>query len=173
MPQSALRSHCAQIRTRYHLIDQLLPLMAPITSFLSEEAYTYFNKDKKDSMFLEDFPRKNPEWNHPEVQKLFSQLFPLREDLNKQLEILRQKAVIGSNLQARVRLTLKKDFISPALSLPDQLEFFSVSQIEIQEGKENLITGDLAVGEKCQRCWFISEQLNKQQICPKCVKNLS
>ena len=171
-PQKSLERRQAQT-VLYHLIDQLLPLMAPITSFLSEEAYTYFNKDKKDSVFLEDFPRKNLEWNHPEVQKLFSQLFPLREDLNKQLEILRQKAVIGSNLQARARLTLKKDFISPALSLPDQLEFFSVSQIEIQEGKENLITGDLAVGEKCQRCWFISEQLNKQQICPKCVKNLS
>ena len=157
----------------YHLIDRLLPLMAPITSFLSEEAYTYFKKEKKDSVFLESFPKKKPEWNYPPVQELFSKLFPLREELNRHLEVLRRKRVIGSNLQARAHLILKKDFISPVLSLSEQLEFFSVSQIKIQEGEENLITGDLAVGEKCQRCWFISNQLNDQRICPKCVKNLS
>ena len=156
----------------YHLMDQLLPLMAPITSFLSEEAYTYFNKEKKDSVFLEDFPTKKLEWECSETQDLFSKLFPLREDLNKQLEDLRQKGSLGSNLQARALLTLKRDFISSRLSLSEQLEFFSVSQIEIQEGGETLLKSDLAQGAKCQRCWFISEQLNDQKICPKCVKNL-
>ena len=81
--------------------------------------------------------------------------------------------MIGSNLQACVHLTLKKDFISPFLSPSDQLEFFSVSQIQLQEGEETSIKSAVAEGEKCQRCWFISKNLNENQICPKCVKNLS
>ncbi|MCZ0932286.1 MAG: isoleucine--tRNA ligase [Oligoflexia bacterium] len=171
-PQKSLERRQAQT-VLYYLMDQLLPLMAPITSFLSEEAYTYFNREKKDSVFLEDFPKKNPEWDHPEARGLFSKLFPLREELNKKLEVLRQKGSLGSNLQAFASLVLKKDFISPVLSRSEQLEFFSVSQIEIQEGEETLLKAGLAQGEKCQRCWFISEHLNEQRICPKCVKNLS
>ena len=81
--------------------------------------------------------------------------------------------MIGSNLQAIARLTLREDFISPALSLLEQLEFFSVSQIEIQEGDKPELKTQLAEGEKCIRCWFISPQLNDQKICPKCVKNLN
>ena len=74
----------------YHLMDQLLPLMAPITSFLSEEAYTHFNKkEKKDSVFLENFPQKK--WDWLEGQELFSKLFPLREELNRQLEFFKAK----------------------------------------------------------------------------------
>ncbi|MDE0092343.1 MAG: isoleucine--tRNA ligase [Oligoflexia bacterium] len=171
-PKKSLERKQAQT-VLYHLLDKLLPLMAPLTSFLSEEAYAYFNKEKKESVFLEDFPQKNPEWDQAETEKLFSKLFPLREELNKQLEVLRQKGIIGSNLQACASLILKKDFINPALNPSEQLEFFSVSQIDIQEGKEPLVKGALASGDKCVRCWFISENLNEKKICPKCVKNLS
>ena len=172
-PQNSSDRKQAQT-TLYHLMNQLLPLMAPITSFLSEEAYTYFNKErKKESVFLEDFPQKNPNWESLERRELFSKLFPLREELNKQLELLRQKGIIGSNLQAYLHLTLKRDFISSQLSEPELLEFFSVSQIQIQEGAENQVKSGRAVGEKCQRCWFISGQLDERQICPKCVQNLS
>ena len=172
-PQKSLERKQAQT-VLYYLMDQLLPLMSPITSFLSEEAYIYFNKkEKKESVFLESFPIKKLEWECSENQKLFARLFPLREELNKQLETLRQKRLIGSNLQACAHLTLKKDFISPLLNLSEQLEFFSVSQIKIQEGEKNQVKAARAVGEKCQRCWFISESLDERRICPKCVKNLS
>ena len=172
-PKKSLERKQAQT-VLYHLINQLLVLMAPITSFLSEEAYSYFNKqEKKESVFLEDFPAKKAEWECSKTQDLFSKLFPLREDLNKQLEALRKEGAIGSNLQARAILSLKKDFISSRLSLYDQLEFFSVSQIKIQEGNEQQIKATPAIGKKCQRCWFVSENLDERQICPKCVKNLS
>ena len=158
----------------YQLLDQLLPLMAPVTSFLSEEAYSYFNKThKKESVFLENFPTAPEEWENPEVPPFFESLFPLREKLNKQLEILRQEGKISSNLQAQAQLTLKKDFISKNMSHAEQLEFFSVSQFSITEGSPEALTSQPATGEKCLRCWFISPQLNPQKLCPKCVKNLN
>ena len=164
----------------YHLLDHLPVLMAPITSFLSEEVYFYFNKkDKKESVFLEDFPDSSnfsklvsQDKTTEEIEKLFSRLFPLREELNKKLESLRREAHIRSNLQAQAIWTLKEDFISKALSEEEQLEFFSISQIKIQEGNERHLGVKKAEGEKCVRCWFISLQLNAEKICPKCVRNL-
>ena len=54
-PKKSLERKQAQT-VLYHLIEILLPFMAPITSFLSEEVYSYLPKPKKDSVFLEDFP---------------------------------------------------------------------------------------------------------------------
>ena len=157
----------------YHLIDTLLPLMAPITSFLSEEVYSYLPKQKKESVFLENFPKPSKEWKNEKVQSLFLKLFPIREELNKHLEELRREGAIGSNLQASAKLMLEKDFITASLTEQEQLEFFGISQILIEEGEKFSLSVQLAPGEKCLRCWFISENLNEKTLCPKCVKNLS
>ena len=156
----------------YHLIETLLPMMAPITSFLSEEVYSYLPKQKKESVFLENFPKPLKEWESEEIQNLFAKLFPLREELNKQLEELRRQGKIGSNLQASANFILKKDFITGVLTNQEQLEFFGVSQILIEGGGSFSLTVQPAQGKKCLRCWFISENLNEKNICPKCVKNL-
>ena len=171
-PKNSLERRQAQSALHY-LLDKLLPLMAPITSFLSEEVYSHFNKtDKKESVFLEDFPKARPEWENSKVTELFSKLFPLREKLNGQLELLRKESKIGSSLEAQALITLKKDFISKSLSQAEQLEFFSVSQIQVKEGLSEDLKSQRAVGDKCLRCWFISPQLNDQKLCPKCVQNL-
>jgi len=157
----------------FHLLDRLLPLMAPLTSFLSEEAYGYFNKKKESSVFLEDFPKPHPEWQNPKVTDLFSKLFVLKEDLNKQIESLRRNKKLGSNLEARACLHIPKTFLTPQMTEQELLEFFAVSQIEIQTSPNISIKAELAKGHKCLRCWFYSEQLNSDQICQKCCKNLA
>ena len=169
-PKESLERRQAQ-SVLYQLLDSLLVLMAPVTSFLSEEVYSYFNKlDKKESVFLEDFPV--PKTYDKAGVEFFSKLFPLREELNRELELLRRKGHIGSNLQAQAVWTLKEDFITKLLPKREQLEFFSISQIEIREGNKKALKVNKAKGEKCVRCWFISVQLNADKICPKCVKNL-
>ena len=156
----------------FHLINELLPLMSPITSFLCEEAYSYLPKAKKQSVFLEDFPLVKKEWQNKELEDFFVKLFSLRDQLNKQLESLRAEGKIGSNLEARAQITLKKDFISPVLTQQESLEFFSVSQLVIKEGEEANLVVDLAKGDKCLRCWFMSESLNTQKMCVKCEEQL-
>lgn len=171
-PQKSLQRRQAQT-VLHQLLNDLIVLMAPITSFLSEEVYSYFEKlDKKESVFLEDFPSPQNFEKEKEIKELFLKLFPLREHLNKELETLREKKEIGSNLEAQANLTLKEDFITKSLSKEDQLEFFSVSQITIQEGQKTNLKVQKAEGEKCLRCWFISPQLNEEKICPKCVQIL-
>ncbi len=157
----------------YHLLDCLLPLMAPLTSFLCEEAHGYFSGKKEESIFLKDFPEINPKWKNPEVENLFERLFVLREDLNKQIESLRKDGKLGSNLEACATLYIPKNFLIPQMKEQELFEFFSVSKVEIIESKEASIKSHLAKGEKCLRCWFYNESLNSDKICPKCSKNLS
>lgn len=180
-PQRSLARRQAQT-VLYHLLDHLCLLMAPITSFLSEEAHAHFNKkNKKESVFLEDFPStandsnlfsQNPAKKTKALEELFSKLFSLREGLNKKLEVLRRTGQIKSNLQAQAVWTLREDFISKALSPEEQREFFSISQIKVKEADTEALEVKKAEGKKCLRCWFISPQLNAEKICPKCVKNL-
>ncbi len=156
----------------FQLIDKLLPLMAPITSFLSEEAYSYLPKERKESVFLEDFPEPDPEWRNEKTQNLFLRLFPLREKLNKRLEDLRRRRLIGSNLQAQAKITLEEDFISSVLSEREQMEFFGVSQLALETGQPSNITAQPAKGQKCPRCWFVSEGWGARGVCLKCAQNL-
>ena len=156
----------------YHLLKSLLPFMAPVTSFLSEEAYSYLPGERKESVFLEDFPAPRPKWRDEGVLDLFAKMFPLREQINKELEDLRRRKLIGSPLQALAKITIKKDFISPAMSERQRLEFFSVSKLEIQEGPKFQLKVEKAPGEKCPRCWFVTESLKPEGLCPKCEQNL-
>lgn len=156
----------------YHTLNHLLPLMAPITSFLCEEAYAHLPGQKEESVFLEDFPKPHPEWNQPKVLHLFEKLMPLREDLNKQIEVLRQQGQLGSHLEAEA--TLQAASLDLTLMNEQQLfEFFSVSKVHVDSQGKLSVKASLASGEKCVRCWFYSEKLNSDKICPKCVKNLS
>ena len=127
---------------------------------------------EKESVFLEDYPERQKEWENKDLQEFFSKLFPLRERFNKELEELRRKGAIGSNLQAGARLILEKDFITPVLTQQEQLEFFGLSQLGIEEGMSLNLEIKPAQGDKCLRCWFVSSKMNEKGICPKCVKNL-
>lgn len=157
----------------YRLLESLLPMMAPLTSFLSEEAYTYFSGKKQDSILLEDFPSINPQWNNIKLVSLFDELFILKEDLNKQVEVMRQDKKLGSHLQASAILKASPKLLEYGLKQQEWLEFFSVSQLIIEPCKnKSSISAELAKGDKCLRCWFVSEKLNTDKICPKCVSNL-
>ena len=153
--------------------------MAPIATFLSEETYGYFSKkQKQESVLLESLLPPHPEWKDQRIELLFEKLFPLRDQLNKQLEDLRAKGTIGSALQAKVHLTFPKGFFPREITHQELCEFFSVSKVILEESEKSTgpvpsIKAQPAPGDKCLRCWFYSDSLTPEGICPKCVKNLS
>ena len=161
----------------YLLLDYLIRMMAPITSFLSEEVLTYMPGEKPESIFLLDFPKANSEWRNPQLQEEFAGLYEIRSDVSKSLEELRQSKVIGSGLDAQVTVTadgarhqlLKKyETLLP--------EFFIVSQVRLNMGNYG-IESRKADGSKCERCWYHDPATGMNakfpHTCPKCVKALS
>lgn len=167
--------------TIYLLLKNLLSLMSPITTFLSEEAYQHLPGGKEESILLTNFPSAPKEWIQPKIQENFNLLLKLREKVYSQMEPMRKQKQIGSSLETQVILNIPENHLAQLKNdwkdnLSDDLrELLIVSQIELQstEGKEWKVEVKKAKGEKCERCWNYSEKLNSQKICLKCISNLS
>jgi isoleucyl-tRNA synthetase len=160
----------------YVTTSSLIRMMAPILSFLAEETYSYFKGKKEDSVFLENFPKANPEWNQPELHALFEKVLSVRGDVQKKLEELRAAKTIGSSLEAAVQITADTETLNSLQAVKDLREILIVSKIEVKSGSYAVLT-QKADGEKCVRCWVYSNEISKAEktigVCPKCVEALT
>ena len=77
----------------------------------------------------------------------WEKLMEVRGVVLKALEDARQAKVIGTSLEARVRLTGYRDFEADLPSI------FIVSQVVLDEGDAVHVTVERADGTKCERCW--------------------
>ncbi len=160
----------------FHIIlDSLSRLMAPISSFLSEEVHSFMKNQNEESIFLKSFPKTNSLWNNLKIEGDFNRLFEIREAVTKKLEGLRQEKIIGSSLEAQVTLSIKKEDEDLLTEYNEYLcELFIVSDVTvITSTNEFSVDVKKASGEKCPRCWYISDKIgmnNKHpDVCPKCV----
>ena len=157
----------------YLLLKNLVSLMSPMTSFLSEEVYQYLPGLKKESVFLEDFPLPLAEWKQKQIKKTFACFLKIREMAYLQMEDMRKKQLIGSSLEVKVKVLAPPHSLEPLKDLTDDLrEFLIVSQVVLESGPERKTEVTKMEGEKCHRCWNYSPSLNKEALCPKCVQNL-
>jgi isoleucyl-tRNA synthetase len=166
----------------FHVTSVLLRLMAPLTTFLAEEAYGYFSGKTRDSVLLESFPQEVKSWSQPEVHTLFEKILPVRSEVQKKLEELRASKVIGSSLEAKVVVEADGEILKALNQLNNShkksnlREFFIVSDIEIKNGAFK-VTASKAAGDKCVRCWVFSTEISTAPttagICPKCVEALT
>ena len=168
--QNGSERHSAQ-SALYLLLKNLVQLMAPITSFLSEEAYSFLPGSKKESVFLESFENLHF-WHNPQLDKKFHSLLEVRQTASKEIEALRKEKKIGSSLEVYLQLTLPKPLYLLFKEYPFNEELFIVSKVDIIQGNALKISVNKAPGEKCCRCWCYDTHLNTDQLCPKCIKNL-
>lgn len=156
----------------YLLTENLIKIMAPLTSFLSEEAYNHFPGDNKESVFLESYPKPQPEWENKKVRELFAELFMIRTDVSKKLEEARAAKTIGSSLEAKVVLQVPETQFQLISQFSQQMlkEFFIVSQLETSQGPEINVEVQKAEGEKCPRCWNYDTLINTDNYGPVCTK---
>lgn len=156
-------------QTALHLLlKNLLQVMSPITSFLCEEAYQHLTP-QEESIFLESF--KKLSFKNKELDEKFEKLLEIRKQVSKEIETLRKEKVLGSSLEADVHLTLPNESYKVCSQYSDLEELFIVSTVRITKGDFKVCI-QKASGAKCGRCWYYSEKLNAESLCPKCVKNL-
>ncbi|MFN8791839.1 MAG: isoleucine--tRNA ligase [Bdellovibrionales bacterium] len=160
----------------YDMTSILLRIMAPITSFLSEEAYGYFKGKTQESIFLEPYPTLPASWKNEKLAATFELALKARSDVQKKLEELRAAKTIGSSLEAAVRISADGALYESLKGMQDLREFLIVSVVDLQEGPYNLETRK-ADGEKCERCWVYSTDIGSDSklpgVCPKCVEALT
>ncbi len=154
----------------YHLLKNLLTLMSPITSFLSEEAYKHLPGPKEESIFLDNF--KKLSFKNNDLNNKFNLLLQVRQTVMKEIEIQRQNKILGSGLEAQINLTLPSATYNILKDYKDLNEFFIASQVNLHQGDALKIQIQKALGQKCQRCWAYSTNVNSEELCSKCVKNI-
>lgn len=165
------------------MLRDVLVVLAPVLSFTSEEAYGYLKKNRKESVFLENFPVAAVSPEDEAFLKEWDSVLKVREAVQKQLEVLRTQKTIGHSLDASVKIFWKD---MPVLDREfDSLEsLFIVSKVEkaaaadgLEKPVEDLnvwISVSEAAGEKCPRCWKKRELKNYsdeiQGICETCYE---
>lgn len=169
----------------YHILQGVVRWLAPIASFTAEEIWQHMPGDQAESVFFTTWYQG---WKGIEADNGFwQQMMRVRDEVNKLMEAKRAAGLIGSNLEANVRLYAKGDLFKQLQSLEDELRFVLITSEASVEPWQDIDAGDttdiddLAVyiaaaeGEKCQRCWQRRPDvgLDKEHsgICGRCVKN--
>jgi isoleucyl-tRNA synthetase len=160
----------------YRLTWALVRLLAPMLAFTMEEVWSYLPK-----------PAGSPESVHlallPQPEELtegisgerrarlanWDRLMEVREMVLKNIATARDEKLIGTSLEARVRLRVDGD-LYPLLHeyARDLSSLFIVSQVALENGNTSGIGVDIerAEGEKCARCWKYRHEVGASAVYP-------
>lgn len=154
----------------YHVLSSMVSLLAPILPYTSEEVYEFL--EEGESVHLTDMPEVVSYANEEEVMQLFGTFFALKEQVNKELEEARNEKLIGSSLEAIVKIPVKEEYSTLIQKLGNSLhQLFIVSKVEFTDTVSK-VSVSKSRGEKCNRCWNYVEHLNGD-ICDRCYHILN
>ena len=179
-------------------LENLAKAIAPVLSHLAEDIWQFLPYPTNyKSVFESGWVTLKDEWKKPELVKFWSQVRAIRNEVNKVMELARNKKMIGSSLDSKVLLYVSDPELKRQLenlNIADSLKgnrvdelryFFLTSQVELvdseeiitkleYQGKSELVTVGIvkADGEKCDRCWNYSTQVGRfteyPTICERC-----
>ncbi|MDI6752357.1 MAG: isoleucine--tRNA ligase [bacterium] len=151
----------------YQTIRSILPMIAPVLSFLAEEAWQYL-KQKEESVFLGQFPKPNKEQKDIALLSEWEGLLLIRDKVNLSLEAEREKGLIGSSLEAGIEISAPEPDFSILKKYNESLgELFIVSSVKLIEAEGLEVSTKKAIGVKCQRCWIWNDSI-EDELCPRC-----
>ncbi len=174
----------------YHIVDNLVRMMAPILSFTAEEIFAMIPKDsatgKIKSVHLLEWPIIEEAWKTSSAHKRFELLLVLRPYVLKALEEKRRLGLIGSSLEAKVILETASERQGQYLNDLKEIlpSVFIVSQVDIRQKDD--VTSEIfeefpktniliqpADGQKCSRCWnyspFVGKDAQHLTLCDRCA----
>ena len=153
------------------ILKELLIMIAPIFSFTAEEAYQFIPYEKRESIFLEDFPEI--EDIDENLIERWNRFFEIRKIVLKKIEEKREEKIIGSSLQAKVIIKCDKDTYEFLKSFYKLNTLFIVSEVELYEGENLDVIVERTENKKCERCWVYFPEVGKNSefpdLCVKCI----
>lgn len=171
--------------TYWYILDTLTRLTAPIMSFTAEQVSDHYQKNKKESIHLQQFVvipghYTITGWNY---------LKQMRSAVLKAIEPFREQGIIKHPLEARIYYYIDTDLqqlVAPLLQNIDNSaqgsvgffkEFFIASQVICMQTSDNLEKTALqgfflkiehAQGDKCPRCWQWEVTKHSDKLCGRC-----
>ncbi len=163
--------------------DCLVRWLAPILCFTAEEAWLARHGDRPgQSVHLELFAEVPGTWHDPALGARWAELRDLRRAVTGALEVARAEKRIGSSLQAQV-LVIVDEQRCRRLQSVDLAELCITSaatlafpEAPVRLGEEALVDVQLAIGNKCERCWRVLPEVGHipghDDLCGRCAEVL-
>ena len=170
--------------TIYIILDALTRIIAPILAYTADEIWKYMPHSSKDdprNIVFNEFPDcVDVDVDTHYITDLLPRFILLRDTFNRLLETEIKEKRIKSSLEVCVVIRANKedyqilnefrDYICPVLIVSDY------KLIEKDDDQTEFII-EKASGEKCERCWCISETVGSDPehptICKRCSEVLN
>lgn len=166
-------------------LRSLVKLLAPILPHTADEMWSHLEHVEAASAQLTDMPEAEDLGEQAEALKeRFATLMAIRDDVLKSLEVARNEKGIGKSLEAKITVYVPEALQDVfKMSDIDYAQFFIVSKFEAGD-RSNVpaealeldtvsVLVEEADGEKCERCWTISETVGNNEahpeICERCA----
>ena len=165
----------------YIILNAMTRMISPILAYTSDEFWKYMphsSNENAENVIFNEMPNQVEIETDADFMSFWDEIHQLRDDVKKSLEGLIKDKTIKSSLEAKVTLKAsgeKLEFLKKAE--PELAAAFIVSAVEIAENDGELeIAVDKAIGEKCERCWIISETVGTDSehphLCKRCCNIL-
>jgi isoleucyl-tRNA synthetase len=137
------------------ILDALIKWFAPILSFTTEEIYKLVFKKK--SIHLEKFNIFPETFKNDNLELKWQELIKFRDICNLSIEEKRKNKIIGSSLEAVLKIEMSKNNLAIAKDI-DFAELCITSAAHVIENEKVSISvlTEKAEGTKCPVCWKIS-----------------
>ncbi len=154
------------------LFDCLTAWLAPFICFTAEEAWLARHPGDDESVHLRQLPDIPELWRDDQLAEKWQTVRHIRRVATGALEIERAEKRIGSSLQANPVIYADKKY-QQAMSGLELSELLITSGARFEDGDDLSVVVQKAEGEKCQRCWKVSEDVGSDpehpEICPRCA----
>jgi isoleucyl-tRNA synthetase len=151
----------------HEIFHALCKLLAPILAFTAEEAWKHSNAGA--SVHLEEFPLPQDRLDNASVQ--VTELLKLRAVIGQAIEKARQEKLIGNALEAAVVLRSHSE-VTARIDKDELEEFFILSDLTIERGKEASASVTKTSWKKCARCWrhraYVGTSKTHPDLCERC-----
>ena len=166
----------------YIILDALTRMIAPILAYTSDEIWRFMphaaDADAENVMFNEMMKPVEIKVDDDFVAR-WDRIHELRDTVKKSLEVVIKAKTIKSSLEAAIILKApaeEYDFIESVL--PELKTAFIVSSVTLEKNDGELeVEVEKAKGEKCERCWAVSETVGScaehPTLCERCASILS
>jgi isoleucyl-tRNA synthetase len=157
----------------WQITQAMLRWMAPFLSFTAEEAWGVLGLG---NTIFKDTYVQLPAPDAALLDK-WSRIREIREQVNKDIEVVRAQGLVGSPLQAEVKLTVNAANMALLQSLGTDVKFvFIVSSLQLLAGNELSVSVAPSAHTKCERCWHYSPDVGSvaahPTLCVRCDSNL-
>ena len=178
----------------YHIIEAMTRWLAPILSFTADEIWQSIPGQHGDSVLLETWYDKLFDLDANETMNFdfWALIHETRTFVSKQLEQIRKDGMIGSSLDAEVKLYCGEKSYKALSSLGDELRFVLITSyamvypIEdapesceshaLESGEKISISVEKSAHKKCSRCWHLREDVGTHskhpELCGRCIDNV-